>query len=162
MLSAATTSPYLSALQAAVTNQYRPAKSDIDDFCFMWVTTICSLQGYINADFRCAPFSPTHFVLDTSKFIRCGNRTANGQAYCSDECRQQDEMLSPTQSAVPALVPSSRTGHKSDGSSPPSSATSSPSKIGEGEDEEEDIEKLILPPPVGSYTKRNNFSYGYA
>lgn len=31
----ATTSPYLSALQAAVTNQYRPAKPDIDDFCFM-------------------------------------------------------------------------------------------------------------------------------
>ena len=73
-------------------------------------------------------------------------------------------MLSPAPSAaaLPALVSSRRTtGRQSDPNSPPSSATSSPSKLGEGEDEE-DIERLILPPPVGSYGKKNGFNYAYS
>ncbi|CAD6588320.1 MAG: hypothetical protein CYPHOPRED_004336, partial [Cyphobasidiales sp. Tagirdzhanova-0007] len=131
-VAAPTISPYLNALQAAITQH--PAKIDNsiddDDPCFV-----------------------------------CGRPIAAGLAYCSDECRDQDHhpspMLSPAPTALPALVSSRRREHKSDRSSPPSSATSSPSKIGEGEDEE-DIEKLILPPPVGSYSKKNTFNYNYA
>ena len=91
------------------------------------------------------------FTLFGFRHRSCGVPTTSGQAYCSDECRSQDEvapspMTSPAPSVVPPLVPSRGRGHKSD-----SSGTSPPSSLGIDEDEDEDeMERFYLPPPVGA------------
>ena len=96
---------------------------------------------------------PRSLFVHTARFRHrsCGVPTTSGQAYCSDECRSQDEvapspMTSPAPSVVPPLVPSRGRGHKSD-----SSGTSPPSSLGIDEDEDEDeMERFYLPPPVGA------------
>ncbi|GAA5920667.1 hypothetical protein JCM1841_002884 [Sporobolomyces salmonicolor] len=86
----------------------------------------------------------------------CGNAT-QGSSYCSPECRQADVLhaepspdFSPYLSAVPPLVPSA----KSVCSTPPSSATNSPSPLSGIPHELSDPPSLDLPPP------KHKFDYG--